>query len=83
VLSMTQPLPVSYPCIGNIGYGNPSNNSECSSPVIGAGAPPIAGSAFPLDVTSIPTKAVWPYAAQWSFGVQRELPRRLYSTSLM
>jgi len=39
-----------------------------------SGRPPIAGSAFPLDVTSIPTKAVWPYAAQWSFGVQRELP---------
>ncbi len=32
------------------------------------------GSVFPLDVTSIPTKAIWPYAQQWSFGVQRELP---------
>jgi hypothetical protein len=26
-------------------------------------------------VTSIPTKVIWPYAQQWSFGVQRELPR--------
>jgi hypothetical protein len=74
VLSMTQPLPVSYPCIGNIGYGNPANNSECSSPVSGAAAPPVAGSAFPIDVTAIPTKAIWPYAQQWSFGIQRELP---------
>ena len=32
-------------------------------------------SAFPLDVTSIPTSAVWPNAQQWSFGVQRELSR--------
>jgi hypothetical protein len=26
-------------------------------------------------VTSIPTKAIWPYAQQWSFGVQREVSR--------
>lgn len=32
------------------------------------------GRAFPLNVTAIPTKAVWPYAQQWSFSVQRELP---------
>jgi hypothetical protein len=74
VLSMTQQLPVSYPCIGNVGYGpvfDPTN-SACQS-VVG-GTPPPAGSVFPLDVTSIPTKAIWPYAQQWSFGVQRELP---------
>lgn len=29
--------------------------------------------AFPLDVTSIPTKTVWPYVQQWSFSVQRQL----------
>jgi hypothetical protein len=29
--------------------------------------------AFPLDVTSIPSKAVWPYVQQWSFSVQRQL----------
>lgn len=75
VLSMTQQLPVSYTCIGNVGYGpafDPSN-SACASPAGGA-APP-AGSVFPLDVTSIPTQAVWPYAQQWSFGVQREVSR--------
>jgi hypothetical protein len=73
VLSMTQPLPLNYTCIGNVGYGaafDPSN-SGCASP-LGGSAPP-SGSVFPLDVTSIPTKAVWPYAQQWSFGVQREL----------
>jgi hypothetical protein len=72
VLSMTQPLPYSYPCIGNIGYG--TTNSDCARQGITGVVPPI-GSAFPLDVTSIPTQAVWPYAQQWSFGIQRELPR--------
>ncbi len=73
VLSMTQPLPVSYTCIGNVGYGaafDPTNTA-CSSPL--GGTPPPAGSVFPLDVTAIPTKATWPYAQQWSFGIQREL----------
>ncbi len=76
VLSMTQPLPPSYSCIGNIGYGNAAN-PECQTLVgHGLGASPApAGSAFPIDVTSIPTKAVWPYAQQWSFGIQRELPK--------
>jgi hypothetical protein len=72
VLSMTQALPVSYPCIGNVGYGG-TLNPECGT-ILG-GTPPPAGSAFPLDVTSIPTKAIWPYAQQWSFGIQRELSR--------
>lgn len=30
--------------------------------------------AYPLNVTSIPNKAIWPYVQQWSFGIQRELP---------
>jgi len=74
VLSMTQPLPVSYSCIGNFGYGSAFDptNSACAS--VNGGSAPLAGSVFPLDVTSIPTKAVWPYAQQWSFGIQRELP---------
>jgi hypothetical protein len=33
------------------------------------------GVAFPLDVTSIPTKGTWPYVQQWSFSIQRQLPR--------
>jgi len=56
-----------------VGYGSAFDptNSACASPL--GGSPPTAGSVFPLDVTSIPTKAVWPYAQQWSFGIQREL----------
>ncbi len=73
VLSMTQPLPLNYPCIGNVGAGttfDPANQLCTLDP--SHPAPP-AGSAFPLDVTGIPTSAVWPYAQQWSFGVQREV----------
>jgi hypothetical protein len=29
---------------------------------------------FPLGVTAIPFKAIWPYVQQWNLGVQRELP---------
>jgi hypothetical protein len=74
VLSMTQPLPLNYPCIGNSGYGSAfdPSNSACSLNPSLAAAP--AGSVFPLDVTGIPTKAVWSYAQQWSFSIQRELP---------
>ena len=74
VLSMTQQFPTSYSCIGNVGYGN-ATSPECSS-VEGGSAPP-AGTAFPLDVTSIPTKVTWPYAQQWSFGIQHELSKQV------
>jgi hypothetical protein len=80
VLSMTQPFPASYPCIGNVGYGpafNPTSN-PCSI-FRGQPAPP-AGAAFPLNVTAIPTKATWPYAQQWSFGIQRELSHGFLTT---
>jgi hypothetical protein len=36
--------------------------------------------AYPLNVTGIPTKAVWPYAQQWSLSVQRELPKSMVAT---
>jgi hypothetical protein len=77
VLSMTQPLPVNYACIGNVGYGSAFDpaNSACASALSSSTSVPVAGSVFPLDVTSIPTKAVWSYAQQWSFGIQRELSR--------
>jgi Carboxypeptidase regulatory-like domain len=34
---------------------------------------PVGGATFPLNVTSIPTKAVYSYTQQWSLAVQREL----------
>jgi hypothetical protein len=73
VLSMTQPLPLNYPCIGNVGYGTAFDPSNSACTLDPAHPAPPAGSLYPLDVTGIPTKAVWPYAQQWSFGMQREL----------
>jgi len=68
-LTMTQLTPSGvglasgYPCIGGIGGAD----ANCFS---GKGA-------YPIDVTSIPRKTIWPYIQQWSFGVQRELSRSL------
>jgi hypothetical protein len=38
------------------------------------------GSAFPITVTSIPTKVDWPYTQQWSFGIQQELPGKMLAS---
>jgi hypothetical protein len=43
----------------------------------GQGGNPVA---FPLDVTSIPTKTIWPYVQQWSFSVQRQLIKNTLAT---
>jgi len=72
VLSVTQPTPYSLNCLGGVGYGSAFN---AANPCGAATLP--GNSLYPIDVTSIPTKAVWPYAQQWSFGVQRELPHDL------
>lgn len=32
------------------------------------------GLAFPINVTAIPTKAIWPYVQQWSMSIERQLP---------
>ncbi len=39
-----------------------------------------AAGAYPINLTSIPTKALWPYAQQWSLSVQRQLPWDLLGT---
>ena len=46
------------------------SSSNCSTPP----------GAYPLNVTAIPTKAVWPYSQQWSFSIQQELPRFLVAS---
>ncbi len=35
---------------------------------------------FPLAVTSIPNKAVWPYVQQWHLDVQKQLPANVVGT---
>lgn len=39
-----------------------------------------ANVAYPLDVTSIPTKTRWPYVQQWSLSVQRQLNKDMVAT---
>jgi hypothetical protein len=63
-------------CIGGVGFGPATNQQLGPGNYCGlANIPP--NSLFPIDVTSIPTQAVWPYVQQWSFGLQRELKRDL------
>jgi len=72
VLTMMQTFPRNYTCIGNVGIGSGQDPSKtfCSGPV----------GAYPLNVTAIPTKAIWPYAQQWSLSVQREVPKDIVAT---
>jgi hypothetical protein len=71
VLSMTQHTPINYGCIGASAYGT---DPLCASTVPGG-----AG-AYPLNVTSIPTKTIWPYAQQWSLSAQRQIGASLLAT---
>jgi hypothetical protein len=73
VLTMNQTFPKNYACIGNIGIGTAQDptGEYCTPGLVGA---------YPLNVTSVPTKAIWPYAQQWSLSVQRELPSGLVGT---
>ena len=48
-----------------IGYGN-----------IGGGGATLPF--FPLNVVSVPDKAVWPYMQQWNLNVQKELPSHIF-----
>jgi hypothetical protein len=61
---MTQLTPYGQGCIGN---------TDPTCPYNSAGA-------FPLNITSIPTKAVWPYVQQWSMSIERALPKQMLAT---
>jgi hypothetical protein len=64
-LESSPPL-VQVPTQYNIsGYGN-----------IGGGS----GLLFPLNVVSIPTKAVWPYVQQWHIDIQHDIARNTIAT---
>jgi hypothetical protein len=66
VLNMGQPFPGGYACIGN-------SAANCTSGSAVAGA-------FPINVTSLPTNTRYAYSQQWSFSVQREMPRNFVAT---
>jgi hypothetical protein len=67
ILDMTQNRPANYQCIGGVGQ------------LPGGGACPGSG-AYPLNVTAIPSTAIWPYVQQWSFSVQRQLSNTTVGT---
>ena len=71
----TGSLEGSAPLVINMTQYFPKNYS-----CIGKGSGCSAQGAYPLNVTSIQKKAVWPYAQQWSLSVQRELPWDLLMT---
>ena len=59
-----------------------TQNRPSSYECIGVANPALCGvhGAFPLNVTAIPTKSVWPYVQQWSLSVQRELSSNTVAT---
>jgi len=65
VLSMTQINPAGW---GTIGQDNGHYTNQFES------------TAFPINVTAIPTKAVWPYVQQWSASIEHELPGNALAT---
>jgi hypothetical protein len=77
-LSQTALNPPSYQCIGGFGrLATPCSSffaSDALNPVITS---PIA---FPINVTSIPQKAVYPYVQQWSVSVGQEIRKGLTAT---
>jgi hypothetical protein len=63
ILSINQPFPAGYACIGNYG---PNCNLSGGISLPGA---------FPINVTAIPLKTKYSNSQQWSLSVQRELPQ--------
>ena len=57
-----------YNAYNLIGLSCQQGATQCGSTSIPAG-----GATFPLNVTSIPTKATYSYIQQWSLSVQREV----------
>jgi hypothetical protein len=83
VLSETQSNIMSHPVGANnsnpdvtaynaIGFSCQDGSAQCGNLPV-----PARGATFPLNVTSIPTKAVYSYTQQWSLSIQRELHKNL------
>lgn len=77
-ISQTGLNPPSYQCIGGFGrLATPCDSYfavDALKPVING---PIA---YPINVTSIPTKAKYPYVQQWSLSVEQEIAKGLTAT---
>jgi hypothetical protein len=55
-----------------IGYSCQGGSSQCSN-----SSSVTNGATFPLNVTSIPRKATYPYIQQWSLSIQREIGKAM------
>jgi hypothetical protein len=78
-LSQTELNPPSYQCISGFGrLGTPCSSyfaQDALHPVITG---PIA---YPINLTSIPTKAAYPYVQQWSLSIEQEIKKGLTLTA--
>jgi len=78
-LSQTELNPASYQCIGGFGrLGTPCGSYFAADPLKPAISGPIA---FPINVTSIPTKAVYSYVQQWSLSIEDQISKGLTVTA--
>jgi len=78
-LSESVMAPSSYQCLGGYNSKGGACYSSQYDPISLSAA--ISGPvAYPLNVTSIPTKAVYPYSQQWSLSFEHELPNRLFAS---
>jgi hypothetical protein len=78
-LSQTELNPPSYQCVGGFGrLGTPCTQFFSQDPLNPVITGPIA---FPINVTSIPTKATYPYVQQWSLSVEEQIKRGLTVTA--
>jgi hypothetical protein len=72
-LSQTDLSPASYQCLGAYGrLGTPCSSYLATDPVNPVLTGPVS---YPINVTSIPTKATYPYVQQWSLSVEQELSK--------
>jgi len=78
-ISQTALNPPSYQCLGGFGrLGTPCGSYFAADPL----NPVINGAiAYPINVTSIPSKATYPYVQQWSFSVEQQLAKGLTATA--
>jgi hypothetical protein len=78
-ISETGLNPPSYQCLGGFGrLGTPCDSYFAADPL----KPVINGAiAYPINVTSIPTKATYPYVQQWSLSVEQQLAKGLTVTA--
>ena len=77
-LSQTELTPPSYQCIGAFGR----LGTSCGSYLASDGLHPVVTGpiSFPINVTSIPQQAVYPYAQQWSMSLEQEIQKGLVAT---